>query len=253
MPLFSESIPILPYLLDIPKHLAVLSSAVIRQANLGDRSAGRPLAVGKESLVEEFALKCFEIESKIKQSIDILTSHHVHRRHYKLPSSQRSSSPSSPDGFGTQSSMQLPHISPEEEFQIIESGNGKAPIRQRSRASSKRPSTAPTTSTNEALLHPPLPSPKAVPYGNLSDDSGSTSPPTSPIGRMFHNPFTPVVAEQPYGVTSVVSSGKAISSAALRRTMSQQLDLQEIEAIEDVTKRRKKFFPGFLARAPRQQ
>ncbi|GJJ09690.1 hypothetical protein Clacol_003914 [Clathrus columnatus] len=253
MPLFSESIPILPYLLDIPKHLAVLSSAVTRQTGSNYRSANRPLALGQESLIEEFALKCFEIDSKIMKSIDILTSYHVLPRHYKVASSQQSSGPSSPDGYGIQSSMQPASTPSEEQFDTVENGNEKTPIRQRSRASSnKRPSTAPATSNNE--VYTPLPSPiVVVPHGGMSDNSAATSPPTSPINRMFHNPFNSPVAEQPFVVTSSVSTGgKTVPTAALRRTMSQQLDLQEIEAIEDVAKRRKKFLPAFLARAPRQ-
>lgn len=247
MPLFSESIPIFPYFLDIPKHLAVLSSAVIRQASLGYRSAGRSLGVGQESLVEEFTLKCFGIESRIIQSIDTLTSYQSHPRHYQSTSSQRSSSPSSPDGHSMQNTTQPHQTQLEEELRTNCDANGKAPIRQRSRASSKRPSTAPAIS-GEVPLHPPLSSPATAPYCGTSDGSASTSPPMSPVGRMFNNPE---IVEQS-SVATPLAIGNKTTPTVLRRTMSQQLDPQEIEAIEDVAKRRKKFLPAFLARAPKQ-
>ena len=64
-PLASEAIPLLPHLLDIPKHLAVLSSAVIRHSRTTPQSVTfRPVPLTQDTLVEDFAMKCFEIEAK---------------------------------------------------------------------------------------------------------------------------------------------------------------------------------------------
>ncbi|KAF8973924.1 Rho GTPase activation protein [Flammula alnicola] len=57
-----ESVPILPHLLDIPKHLAIITSAVIR--NSGDLRARPRTGDDTDLAVDEFCSRCFEVEEE---------------------------------------------------------------------------------------------------------------------------------------------------------------------------------------------
>jgi len=60
--LFQEAIPMLPYLLDVPRHLALISSAVIRRSRgYNGKSRSEPLA---DPRVVEFCAKCYEVEER---------------------------------------------------------------------------------------------------------------------------------------------------------------------------------------------
>ena len=64
MPLLNrEAIPLLPHLLDIPRYLAVISSAVVRRSNevlAKSQADGIPMDPG----LDEFVDKCLEIEQQ---------------------------------------------------------------------------------------------------------------------------------------------------------------------------------------------
>jgi hypothetical protein len=55
-----EAIPILPYLLDIPRHLAIITSAVIRSSRNYQEKTGR--LESKYQTLDDFCSKCFEVE-----------------------------------------------------------------------------------------------------------------------------------------------------------------------------------------------
>ncbi|KAF8516149.1 GTPase activating protein [Hysterangium stoloniferum] len=247
MPLSSEAIPILPHLLDIPKHLAVLSSAVIRQSRSNPRPlTARPAALDNETYVEDFAIKCYELEAKVVETVTHLsdvwypaaTPHHPLR--LGLP--KRPSSPSSPAAGYT----------PNRNDPSGSTSNARESRRQAGRpASSTRPSTAPASSTNNTFAFiPSIPSPLLISHNRISDDIGTISPPVSPDADQLHASTSALYCEQTSVSSSVASNSQPTPNRVIRRTMSQQLDPQEIEAIEDAaSRRRKKFLPGFLARS----
>ena len=77
-----ESIPVLPYLLDIPKHLAIVTSAVIR--GLKNHSSRRKTNDSRDLAVEEFCSMCSEVEEEALRRVSQLAT--------KLAESRRPSS-----------------------------------------------------------------------------------------------------------------------------------------------------------------
>ena len=75
MPLLSrEAIPLLPHLLDVPRHLAVISSAIVRRSNelLAKHQAnGTPVDLD----LDEFVNKCLEIEQQALKRVSKLAAH----------------------------------------------------------------------------------------------------------------------------------------------------------------------------------
>ena len=57
-----ESVPILPHLLDIPKHLAMITSAVIRHSKELSLRSETDDEIGQA--INEFCLRCFEVEEE---------------------------------------------------------------------------------------------------------------------------------------------------------------------------------------------
>lgn len=70
--LYREAIPCLPYLLDVPRHLAEVTSAVIRTSK-GQHQRHKPceLPVG---LLDEFIAKCIEVEELALQRVSSLAA-----------------------------------------------------------------------------------------------------------------------------------------------------------------------------------
>lgn len=140
------------------------------------------------SLVEDFALRCFEIEDKILGRVKRVEAsllnpsaaeHHLPRKN--------SSSPGTPGG---------PNCEPSENSSSGPNMEEVVPIRQprevhRSRRSiGKRPSTAPARSSSaDSASAPPPTSPLLPPSrllrGSASDDSWASSPSMSPVSRTF--------------------------------------------------------------------
>ena len=75
MPLLNrEAIPLLPHLLDVPRHLAVVSSAIVRRSNevLAKHQAnGTPV----DPDLQEFVNKCLEIEQQALKRVSKLAAH----------------------------------------------------------------------------------------------------------------------------------------------------------------------------------
>jgi hypothetical protein len=55
-----EAVPVLPYLLDIPRHLAIITSAVIRSSRNYQEKSGR--LGNKHQTLDVFCSNCFEVE-----------------------------------------------------------------------------------------------------------------------------------------------------------------------------------------------
>jgi len=75
MPLLNrEAIPLLPHLLDVPRHLAVISSAIVRRSNellVKHQANGTPV----DPDLDEFVNKCLEIEQQALKRVSRLAAH----------------------------------------------------------------------------------------------------------------------------------------------------------------------------------
>ena len=71
-----ESIPVLPHLLDIPKHLAIVKSAIIR--NYSSRCKTND---SRDLAVEEFCSVCREVEGEALRRVSQLASKLAERKH----------------------------------------------------------------------------------------------------------------------------------------------------------------------------
>jgi hypothetical protein len=70
--LFREAVPLLPHLLDVPRHLAVVASAVIR-ASKGKQQRRKP-SQPIDAQLDEFIARCFEVEETALQRVSQLAS-----------------------------------------------------------------------------------------------------------------------------------------------------------------------------------
>lgn len=68
-----ESIPILPHLLDIPKHLAFITSAIVRSSK-NYRSRPKASDDSRNLAVEEFCSICFEVEEEALRRVSQLAT-----------------------------------------------------------------------------------------------------------------------------------------------------------------------------------
>ncbi|KAF5390273.1 hypothetical protein D9757_002936 [Collybiopsis confluens] len=103
--LYRESIPLIPHTLDVPRHLAIITSAVIRHSR-----AYLTEARTEDKELQEFCDRCFKVEASALQRVSQLAaqlSANQQRRHHSFPSSTSptsprtiSPSPSSPNRSG---------------------------------------------------------------------------------------------------------------------------------------------------------
>ncbi|KAF8168097.1 Rho GTPase activation protein [Crassisporium funariophilum] len=152
-----EAVPILPHLLDIPKHLAIITSAVIRSSR-DFNTRPRTGDDGEDAIaaaVDEFCAKCFEVEEdallRVSQLATKLASESSRR-----PSLQDNSGNNSFAAEGLRSPLSTVTTS-------VVSTNPLSPRRRKS----SRPSTAPSPTASS-------PSRRQMFFGDPSN------PPTSP-------------------------------------------------------------------------
>jgi hypothetical protein len=82
--LSQEAIPMLPYLLDVPRHLSLISSAVIRRSRgYNGESRSEPLA---DPCVVEFCAKCYEVEERALKRVTQLAGYTSHDQSRRRPS-----------------------------------------------------------------------------------------------------------------------------------------------------------------------
>lgn len=258
-PLTSEAIPVLPHLLDIPKHLAIISSAVIRHARTTRQSvATRRAPLGHEPLVEDFAIKCFEIEAKALRCVSRLasptTSAPAAVPHSRRVSSRHSSNP--PQDIPATERIRRAPYTPVTDTHISHVSDSPHPRRK-----SSRPSTAPaapSSSSSSIVIHTQIASPPSMASLTMptfsrpsrpSVDSAATSPASSstrflkPNMRTEQIPVSAVATSPPFPPSD---------SAALRRTLSQQLHPFHLnDNIETAAAKRRGFLRSFLSRSSR--
>jgi len=185
-----EAIPILPDLLDIPRHLAIISSAVIRNSR-----DYKPSSQPEDRKLEEFCSKCFEIEEYALHRVSQLATH--------ISSDRRRLSPSPPP------------------VQLISSPH-KSPDKQRGPRKLARPSTAPSASDvdlsrpRDLLSDPSMHSNSAFNHSPSSvvRDGTSSGLPSSTEGRdrgtwshqLLHTRSISTESIPSFGLSTVTSS-----------------------------------------------
>jgi len=238
--LHRESIPLLPHLVDVPKHLAVLISAVVRSSK---GSHNRPLHSGDEGKMEAFFNACLEAEAHALQCVSRLAvrAPRSSRRPVTAPSNRSTldtksreatvlapfaKPPSADVGFGPETrtvknqfprsrTLSRPSTAPSEPtmFRMPPDSNGLA---QTSRSlKHSRPSTAPS-----------LPTDRHRAKKNIGPSETLGTPPrsTHSLGKGTSSDF---------GVLSGTPMPPAVTQAS---------------AVEESIKKRRGFLKGFLGR-----
>ncbi|TDL28435.1 Rho GTPase activation protein [Rickenella mellea] len=126
--LHREAIPLLPHLIDVSKHLAILGSAIVRNISRrnGELQKGSPL--------EELSQKCLEVEAEALQCVNQLAT----RLHYVSVQSQVGSRNAFHDGSSPSSPINARFLHSQ--------SNIPSSYKARRYSKSGRPSTAPSSS-----------------------------------------------------------------------------------------------------------
>jgi len=99
MPLLNrEAIPLLPHLLDVPRHLAVISSAIVRRSNevlAKHQNNGTPV----DPDLQEFVNKCLEIEQQALKRVSKLAAHTREQRKRRATTSAGGTPPPQTGGI----------------------------------------------------------------------------------------------------------------------------------------------------------
>lgn len=188
-----EAIPLLPHLLDVPRHLAVISSAIVRRSNEAlakNRSNGTPM----DPDLNEFINKCLEVEQQALKRVSKLA---VHTREVRRQRAATSSGAPNMNSFPQTSGVVRPSTSGD----------------SNTTTTSRRPSTAASVTTQRSkssLKQEQRPSTATIridPQPSFGSVSNRKRPSTmqergnpheiTPIrprsaGRAFSSPSTPV-------------------------------------------------------------
>ena len=161
-----EAVPILPHLLDIPRHLAIITSAIVRNSREFQAHA-RPCGTS-EVMLNELCARCFDVEEHALLRVRQLASNIAAKRRLPLtvqpnPSHRTLVNPSLPS---------TPTLTPSP--------------RQRRPRPSPRPSTAPSTSRSTP---PPVDDTSEVP-GSRLHSSVSPGPGNNGLRRHLHSQST---------------------------------------------------------------
>lgn len=149
MPLLNrEAIPLLPHLLDVPRHLAVISSAIVRRSNEVLAKTQPNGTTPMDPDLNEFVDKCLEVEQQALKRVSKLAAHAKEVR------KQRSASSSGP--ISTSSSFQANGA-------LRPSTSGDS----RTTATSRRPSTATSATTQRSKSSPKQGFPPSTPTSHM--------------------------------------------------------------------------------------
>lgn len=257
--LHREALPLLPHLVDVPKHLAILISAVVRSSKVPQ---ARPAAVGGEAQVDAFSSECLSVEAHAMQRVAQLAVRAP--RSSKRPTTapaNRSTSDSRlrvSEGRASIDTMVRPSAvrsSTNPETPRNPAAKAFTPFAARSRTLS-RPSTAPTGSdTSPALqgfLKPQASQPELKGSKRSRKQSRpSTAPSSSDMqdttGRFGSN----ALAVQTFTTPQRGSVDRGLTFTPKTDSSIERLGSPLASAVsvtDDATKKRKGFLRGFLGR-----
>ncbi|TEB35043.1 Rho GTPase activation protein [Coprinellus micaceus] len=219
-----EAIPVLPYLLDIPRQLAIITSAVIRSTR--EPSLQTQMAAIKGTPLEELCARCFEAEEQALVRVTQLAAKlSLDKRRPSLPhisSTQNGSGPS-----GSMASLDRAPETPRPTPRV--------------KRKSLRPSTAPSSGSNSSpsrkfVFNDDMPSPGI--FGRSKVPQEPRSPPTSDAQRVMRRPLH-VKAPSTDSVPTYKNTGKTVTSPTKpREPLNDQSD--------DANKRKKGILRGIL-------
>jgi len=136
--LFREAVPLLPHLLDLPKHLAVVSSVVVRYSRTNHYDPSLPVS-SDERPFKEFCLRCMEVEEQALHRVSQLARKPGHAGRREITHMSKSANVSV--SVSASSPISIPRRERKESLT-------ENPHRRRK---SSRPSTAPSNGSTSAL------------------------------------------------------------------------------------------------------
>ena len=183
--LHREAIPLLPHLLDIPRHLAVVTSVVVRFSRTQNFHPVQQTSLG-DKYFSEFCARCLEVEEQALARVSKLAAK-PRRQHSEptinapIPPVPTSPLPISPIPISPSSTWKLPIRGRKLSASLV------SPIRRSRGRKSSRPSTAPSSSDrgsenssrrsfssgsfaeprSPTHPHPPMPLPVSLPLSPL--------------------------------------------------------------------------------------
>ncbi|KAG8822095.1 hypothetical protein FRC17_009654 [Serendipita sp. 399] len=210
--LYKDAIPLLPYALDVPKHLAILSSAVVRNARSGGGAAFmhahrvEPGAANGDDGTGEWSLArfsslCFDVEAQALKSVATLAQGAASAGAFGGTRTKRSTSVSST--WGTQQQPQPNGIHPSQSNQQLRSQQHLQPQQQQqatlaspvsggstSRGATPTGAPAPASSTNVSTTTPTQSSPSPWNTSAQSRRPTSVKSTSTPIVPQVSTPVT---------------------------------------------------------------
>lgn len=209
-----EAIPMLPYLLDIPRHLAIITSAVIRSSRDFQERSRRLEHI--DQTLNDFCAECFEVEEIALLRVSQLAT--------RSPLDDRGATPTSCNR------VLGPHV-PSSEGALL---SHSASIERHQACNISRPSTAPSPSD-----------PNGSQAGMVDDGSASSSPRGFAHTSSDPNEHTPGWDLPPKSIStdSVPSFGIEIASVVTPMRRAAPTDISD-----DAGKRKRGLFKGILRR-----
>lgn len=222
-----EAIPVLPHLLDIPRQLAIITSAVIRSSR--DPSLQPQMATLKGTPLEDFCARCFDAEEQALVRVTQLAAKlSLDKRRPSLPHIH-----SSQNSNGTGPSASLASVD-----RVPETPRPAPRVKRKS----LRPSTAPSSG------HNPSPSKRFGPedpgsprvFSRSKAGEEPRSPPSREGKKVERRPLH-VKAPSTDSIPTYKNIGKAVTSPPKDRANESFNDLAD-----DTTKRKKGILRGIL-------
>ncbi|KAL1951926.1 hypothetical protein VTO73DRAFT_1075 [Trametes versicolor] len=246
--LHREAIPLLPYMLDIPRHLAVVTSVVVRYSRTQNFQAAKPSVSSNSNgsgtddrFFAEFCSRCMEVEEQALFRVSKLAARP--RRQYSEPAIfPLPRVPSMPTNIPLPPSPSSPLKSPLRGRKI-----SSASPRLKSRKSG-RPSTAPSNSedsqdspTRASLQGPPTPS---YPEPRRLFEPPLPSPLPSPLREAAEEHSRTVRTHHPRST----STDSPLARKRVQDPLMSPTSESSVELADDPGKRRRNIFRSILTR-----
>jgi hypothetical protein len=209
--LHKDAIPLLPYALDVPKHLAILSSSVVRNARSGTGLAfgGRAGMTGNEVdgwTLARFSDLCVDVEGQALKSVATLAQGAASAGAFNATRTNRSTSVSSTGGYNQTGSYQTGStVQPPGQANSTPGSRGVTPTASTSASTPTQTMQVPWNaqvrrpSPSRSITTPTGPAPArgaATPSSTLNTSSPTTKPsislsiPPSPKRKRLPRPST---------------------------------------------------------------
>ncbi|EPT04342.1 hypothetical protein FOMPIDRAFT_43939 [Fomitopsis schrenkii] len=239
--LYREATPVLPHVLDLPRHLAVVSALVVRYARARSYAPLTPLHSGVGDHFDEFCAKCLQVEERALLRVSQLAS-----RPRRQPSQPSVSSPlaaSIPLPPSPTSPMKIPGAWRERRISL--------PKSPRFPKKFGRPSTAPGTANSsprtesESMPMSPMSDPERMLSHSALDDVDNI-PPLERSTRPLRRPSVPF-PKQLRSSSTDSALGRREDGQRLARASTRTQEASN-DSTDDSTRKRKSILRGILRR-----